>query len=80
MSVSQAQLADLSFADFSPSAAQEKFNIAGVAEPCALLVSGGKILIPKQSFERCTIAVALVGLSEQAEIAASDIIHQPESA
>lgn len=46
---------------FSPSAAQEKFDLPGVAEPCALLVSGGELIVPKRSFARCTVAVALKG-------------------
>jgi cobalt-precorrin 5A hydrolase/precorrin-3B C17-methyltransferase len=61
--VDSIRLAALSPADFSPSAAQEKFNLPGVAEPCALLVAGpqGRLLVSKQSFERCTVAIALVG-------------------
>ncbi|MEM7029907.1 MAG: precorrin-4 C(11)-methyltransferase [Chloroflexota bacterium] len=58
--VSQAQLASLPFEDFSPSAAQDKFGVAGVAEPSALLVSQGEIIVPKRSFERCTVAIALI--------------------
>lgn len=46
---------------FSPSAAQAKFDLPGVAEPCALLVSGGELIVPKRSFARCTVAVALKG-------------------
>ncbi|MFN8455907.1 MAG: precorrin-4 C(11)-methyltransferase [Anaerolineae bacterium] len=46
---------------FSPSAAQEKFDLPGVAEPCALLVSGGELIAPKRSFARCTVALALKG-------------------
>jgi precorrin-4 C11-methyltransferase len=58
-----AQLAALAPAGFSPSAAQEKFNLPGVAEPCALLAAGpqGRLLEPKRSFARCTVALALVG-------------------
>ncbi len=44
---------------FSPSAAQEKFDLPGVAEPCALLVSGGELIVPKRSLTHCTVAIAL---------------------
>lgn len=55
------QLAALAPSGFTPSAAQEKFNLPGVAEPCALLASGpeGQVIVPKRSFERCTVAVGL---------------------
>jgi cobalamin biosynthesis protein CbiG len=61
--VDSVRLAALSPANFSPSAAQEKFNLPGVAEPCALLAAGpqGRLLVSKQSFERCTVAIALTG-------------------
>jgi cobalt-precorrin 5A hydrolase/precorrin-3B C17-methyltransferase len=59
--VESARLALLEPAGFSPSAAQEKFDLPGVAEPCAVLVSGGNLLVPKRSFARCTVAVALKG-------------------
>ena len=59
--VSSEELRTLEPAGFSPSAAQEKFDLPGVAEPCALVVAdGGELLLPKRSFERCTVAVALV--------------------
>lgn len=59
-SVERAHLAALDPAAFSASAAQEKFDLPGVAEPCAVLASGGgTLLVPKRSFERCTVAVAL---------------------
>jgi precorrin-4 C11-methyltransferase len=51
----------LSSSGFSPSAAQEKFGLPGVAEPCALLISGGELIVPKQRFARCTVAIALKG-------------------
>jgi cobalt-precorrin 5A hydrolase/precorrin-3B C17-methyltransferase len=57
--VERARLALLEPAGFSPSAAQEKFDLPGVAEPCAVLVSGGQLIVPKRSFARCTVAVAL---------------------
>ncbi len=44
---------------YSPSAAQEKLGLPGVAEPCAVLVSGDQLIVPKRSFTRCTVAVAL---------------------
>ncbi|MEM7113962.1 MAG: precorrin-4 C(11)-methyltransferase [Chloroflexota bacterium] len=53
------RLAALDAAQFSPSAAQEKFGIVGVAEPTAVLVSEGELIVPKQSFGSCTVAVAL---------------------
>lgn len=59
--VESARLAQLEPAGFSPSAAQEKFDLPGVAEPCAMLVAGGELLVPKRSFARCTVAVALKG-------------------
>ncbi|MEM7534612.1 MAG: precorrin-4 C(11)-methyltransferase [Chloroflexota bacterium] len=58
--VSQETLQSLDAADFSPSAAQEKFNLPGVAEPCASVVGGGDVIVKKQKFERCTVAVASV--------------------
>jgi precorrin-4 C11-methyltransferase len=59
--VESSQLASLDWVDFSSSAAQEKFDLPGVAEPCAVLVSGGQLVVPKRSFARCTVAVALKG-------------------
>jgi cobalamin biosynthesis protein CbiG len=61
--IDSVRLAALAPADFSPSAAQEKFGLPGVAEPCALLAAGpqGQLLLSKQTFERCTVAIALVG-------------------
>lgn len=61
--VSSAQLALLEPAGFSPSAAQAKFDLPGVAEPCAVLLSGpsGQLVVPKRSFDRCTVAVAMKG-------------------
>jgi cobalt-precorrin 5A hydrolase/precorrin-3B C17-methyltransferase len=61
--VSRAQLVLLEPAGFSPSAAQAKFDLPGVAEPCAMLLSGpnGQLVVPKRSFERCTVAIALKG-------------------
>ena len=50
-------------AGLSASAAQEKFGLPGVAEPCALLAAGpgGELLIPKRKFERCTVAISMLG-------------------
>jgi cobalt-precorrin 5A hydrolase/precorrin-3B C17-methyltransferase len=61
--VASARLALLEPAGFSPSAAKEKFDLPGVAEPCAVLSSGssGQLIVPKRSFARCTVAVALEG-------------------
>jgi precorrin-4 C11-methyltransferase len=49
--------------EFSPSAAQDKFGLPGVAEPCALLAAGpgSSLLTPKHSFARCTVAIAMIG-------------------
>ncbi len=53
------QIAALDSADFSHSAAREKLDLPGVAEPCAVIASGGGALLrPKQAFARCTVAVA----------------------
>ena len=47
----------------SQSAAQEKLDLPGVSEPCALLVAGegSQLLAAKRSFERCTVAIAQQG-------------------
>ncbi|MDW8405378.1 precorrin-3B C(17)-methyltransferase [Chloroflexus sp.] len=52
------QLRALEPETFSPSAAI-RFDLPGVAEPCAVLAAKGPLLVPKRSFARCTIAVAL---------------------
>ncbi len=57
--IARERLAALDPAQFSPSAAQAKFDLPGVAEPCAVLTAGGPLLVPKRRFDRCTIAVAL---------------------
>jgi precorrin-4 C11-methyltransferase len=51
------------WSEFSASAAQDKFDLPGVAEPCARLVAGvqSRLIVPKHSFERCTVAIALAG-------------------
>nr|WP_290668350.1 precorrin-4 C(11)-methyltransferase [Ardenticatena sp.] len=43
---------------FSPSAAT-RFGLPGVAEPAAVAVARGPLLVRKQRFKRCTVAVAL---------------------
>ena len=45
--------------DFSPSAAQQKFNVPGVAEASARYLANGPIVVPKRVFTACTVAVAL---------------------
>lgn len=55
------RLKQLDPALFTASAAQEKFGLPGVAEPCALLVAGGPLLAPKRTFAQCTVAIALCG-------------------
>ena len=57
--VSSDDLKELDPDGFSVSAATEKFGIAGVAEPTAVLVSGGTLVVEKRSFGVCTVAVAL---------------------
>jgi precorrin-4 C11-methyltransferase len=59
--VPSAELAALEPGDFSPSVAQKRFGWPGVAEPCALLLAGpnGKLLVPKRSAERSTVAIAI---------------------
>ena len=59
--VPQEALAQLTGEGFSPSAAQDRFGIPGVAEPCALLVSQGELILPKRVFPRCTVAVGRLG-------------------
>ena len=59
--VSHQRLAALDPAQFSVSAATARFDLPGVAEPCALLASEGELIVPKRSFARCTVAVALAG-------------------
>ncbi len=55
------KLANLEATDFSPSAAQEKFGLPGVAEPCVIIATepNGRLLVPKRSFAQCTVAVAV---------------------
>ncbi len=57
--VPSARLSTLDPAAFSPSAASTHLDLPGVAEPCAVLVAGGPLLVPKRAFARCTVAVAL---------------------
>ncbi|MCX7789275.1 MAG: precorrin-4 C(11)-methyltransferase, partial [Chloroflexaceae bacterium] len=57
--VPDARLRALDPADFSPSAASARADLPGVAEPCAVVVAGGPLLVPKRAFARCTVAVAL---------------------
>ena len=45
----------------SPSASQRLLGIVGVAEPAALLASGGRIVVPKARSAAATVAVARVG-------------------
>jgi cobalt-precorrin 5A hydrolase/precorrin-3B C17-methyltransferase len=59
--VPTAELAGLDVAQFSRSAATTHFDLPGVAEPCAVIVSGGPLIVPKRAFPRCTVAVALGG-------------------
>lgn len=59
--VSTKELRQLHGREFTPSAAQKKFAIPGVAEPCARVISGGgELLLPKQAFKRCTVAIASI--------------------
>ena len=59
--ISQDDLRQLEHMAFSTSAALEKFAIPGVAEPCAVAVSGGTIIVGKRVFDACTVAVAIHG-------------------
>lgn len=56
--ISTEQLRALDPEGFSPSAAS-RFELPGVAEPCAVVAAHGPLLAPKRSFARCTVAVAL---------------------
>ncbi len=62
-------LAALAPEDFSPSAAQARFGLPGIAEPCAKLAAGERstLLVPKRSFAACTVAVALTAAPSPAE-------------
>ena len=45
----------------SISAASENLGLPGVAEPCALIASGGGVLLgPRRKFAQCTVALALM--------------------
>lgn len=61
----QVRTAFAGHAHLSPSAAQTKLDLPGVAEPCALWVAmtdtPAALVVPKRSFARCTVAVALKG-------------------
>lgn len=61
--IERAKLEALEPAGLSPSAAQAKLGLPGVAEPCALLTAGeeSQLILPKRRFERCTVAVAVHG-------------------
>ncbi|MCB0207793.1 MAG: precorrin-4 C(11)-methyltransferase [Anaerolineae bacterium] len=60
--IDQTELAALPADQFSPSAAQDKFDLPGVAEPCAVTAAGseGRLLVPKRSFDRCTVAISML--------------------
>jgi cobalt-precorrin 5A hydrolase / precorrin-3B C17-methyltransferase len=48
------------------SAAREHLGLPGVAEPCALIASGGGVLLgPRRKFPRCTVALALIDKLKQ---------------
>jgi cobalamin biosynthesis protein CbiG len=50
----------------SPSAAQVKFGLPGVAEPCAMLAAGvDELLVQKRAFEGVTVAVARLAQGAQ---------------
>ncbi len=59
--VNSETLVALALDQFSPSAAQDKFGLPGVAEPCATVVAGknSTLLVNKQSFAQCTVAIAM---------------------
>lgn len=60
MAVNSEQLAVNSgqFGELSASAATEKLGLVGVAEPTALIVSEGELIVKKRSFAHCTVAIA----------------------
>jgi cobalt-precorrin 5A hydrolase/precorrin-3B C17-methyltransferase len=61
--IDAAQLSDLS-------AASTKLGLPGVAEPCALIASGGGVLLgPRRKFAHCTVALALVTGAQQGRLA-----------
>ncbi len=74
------RLAALDPATFTPSAARSHLDVPGVAEPCAIVVSGGELLVPKRAFARCTVAVALAssGIADDAPM--RQIERQPTAA
>lgn len=62
------KLQDLDSRAFSPSAAQDRLGIPGVAEPCAVLAGGGgELLVPKRVFAASTVAIALACPTEPAQ-------------
>jgi cobalt-precorrin 5A hydrolase/precorrin-3B C17-methyltransferase len=67
--VPTSELAALDATRFSPSAATARFDLPGVAEPCAVIAGGGPLIVPKRAFRRCTVAVAL----------RNDALHQPSN-
>lgn len=69
--VPMAKLATLDAAGFSPSAATAHFGLPGVAEPCAVVVSGGPLVVSKRAFPHCTVAVALQRAATPATISNS---------
>ncbi|MEI7645627.1 MAG: precorrin-4 C(11)-methyltransferase [Chloroflexales bacterium] len=73
--VSAAQLATLDPAVFSPSAASVHLDLPGVAEPSAMFVAGGPLLVRKRAFTRCTVAVA-VRAARRGEASAPDAYGQ----
>ncbi len=50
-------LRELDPAGFSESAAA-RFDLPGVAEPCAVLASNGELIAPKRAYDQCTVAIA----------------------
>lgn len=59
-------LRQLDPAGFSPSAA-ERFDLPGVAEPCAVVAAEGELIVLKRAFAKCTVAVAfnpMLGVSQ----------------
>lgn len=75
---------------FSPSAAT-RFALPGVAEPCATIAAQGPLMVPKQVFERCTVAIALnqsaavpssssTGILVLVSIGPGDLAHLTEAA
>ncbi len=57
--VPSSEIAAVDATGLSASAATEKLDLPGVSEPAALIVSNGDLIVKKQSFTNCTVALAV---------------------